>query len=179
MRTVVNEYEIVAKLQGKDPKGLELLYEAYGGPLLGLISRMTSDPQMAEQVLHDSFWMEWNHPSTLSEGGQSLFIQLYKTAKKLALNLKKTGTFTPKTNACVIKTLHQSEMGDQHILDNLNKSYRDTLWALYFNGYSLTEWSEASDEPKDKVIQKLVAAIQEIRSHQVAMLIFIFLNISL
>jgi RNA polymerase sigma-70 factor (ECF subfamily) len=51
----VSDRDIVGLLRRRDPRGFDLAYAAYAGPLLGFLRRLTGRPELAEDLLQHVF----------------------------------------------------------------------------------------------------------------------------
>src|SRR6185295_4272399 len=52
--------ELVRRMQGGDETALELLYGRYGGLIFTLALRIVGDPELAREVLQDTFLRSWS-----------------------------------------------------------------------------------------------------------------------
>src|SRR5262245_54685177 len=52
--------ELVRRMQGGDEAALELLYGRYGGLVFTLALRIVGDPELAREVLQDTFLRSWS-----------------------------------------------------------------------------------------------------------------------
>jgi len=76
------EQTIVAYLQNGDKKAIPLLYENYSGALLGVIKKIITDEDLAQDVLQESFIKVWKKSKSYNPDKAKLFTWLYRIAYK-------------------------------------------------------------------------------------------------
>src|SRR5437016_4043096 len=58
----VDDLELHRRVLAADPGGFEALYRRYGPPAYGLALRVTGQPALAQEVVHDAFMALWRAP---------------------------------------------------------------------------------------------------------------------
>ena len=72
------EQDIIALLKNGDKKAISLLYEHYSGALLGVVKKVISDNDIAQDVLQESFIKVWKKGKTYDPSKAKLFTWLYR-----------------------------------------------------------------------------------------------------
>ena len=80
------EDEIVGLLKKGDKKAISLLYENYGDALFGVISKVLTDPDMAQDALQETFIKVWKKAKTYDSKKAKLFTWLYRIAYNTAID---------------------------------------------------------------------------------------------
>lgn len=79
-----NDDEIVVLIRKKDQRGLELLYDAYGAALYGMILRWVHHPKFADKILAGTLVSVFNHIDRFRPDYSSLFTWVLNVARSLA-----------------------------------------------------------------------------------------------
>ena len=74
------EKQIVTLLQNSDKKAISLLYENYADALFGVIKKVISDDDTAEDVLQETFVKIWRYAKKYDASKAKLFTWLYRIA---------------------------------------------------------------------------------------------------
>src|SRR5205823_4742328 len=61
-RIQLEDLELHRRALAADPGGFEALYRRYGPPAYGLALRVTGQPALAQEVVHDAFMALWRAP---------------------------------------------------------------------------------------------------------------------
>mgnify|MGYP000347481902 CR=1 FL=1 len=80
------EKQIVNLLQKSDKKAITLLYENYADALLGVIKKMISDDDTAQDVLQETFVKIWRYSKKYDSSKAKLFTWLYRIAYNSAID---------------------------------------------------------------------------------------------
>ena len=80
------EKEIVNLLKNGDKKAISLLYENYADSLYGVIKKVISDEDTAQDVLQESFVKIWRYAKKYDASKTKLFTWLYRIAINTAKN---------------------------------------------------------------------------------------------
>lgn len=68
--------ELISLLKNKNPKGIDLLYEYYGGAVYGIVLRIVKNTVQADKVTQDCFTNIWQtfHLYNVAETGLCMFV---------------------------------------------------------------------------------------------------------
>ena len=79
------EQHIVELLKVEDKKAISLIYKNYSDALYGVISKIIRDPDLAQDVLQESFIKVWGKAKTYDASKAKLFYRAKLLDKQLAL----------------------------------------------------------------------------------------------
>lgn len=166
------EKEIVSLLQKSDKKAITLLYEYYSDALFGVISKIITDEDTAQDVLQESFVKIWKHSKKYDPSKAKLFTWLYRIAYNTAID--KTRSLKNKTNkevhidtSSVYKItsneLNQDVLDIKKHLSSLDDKYQIVINALFFEGMTQQEASEELDIPLGTIKSRLKIGLRELK----------------
>ena len=155
----ISEEELVSRLLARDKSAFVYLYDQYSAALNGIISRIVSEPAMAEEVLHDAFLKIWNNIYQYESGKGRLFTWMYRLCRNLALDKLRSSEFKKmgKTDSLAdnVNAVNQSYnlqqsvdgIGLEKLLANLSPEQRLIIDLVYFKGYTQSEIAKEYDIP--------------------------------
>ena len=79
------EQQIIELLNAEDKKAISLIYENYSDALYGVIHKIIRDPDLAQDVLQESFIKVWKKAKTYDASKAKLFTWLYRIATNEAI----------------------------------------------------------------------------------------------
>jgi len=166
------ENTIVAYLQNGDKKAISLLYENYSGALLGVIKKVISDDDIAQDVLQESFIKVWKKGKTYNPEKAKLFTWLYRIAyntsidKVRSLNNKiKKEVQIEDSNVYKLtsRSLNQDTLDIKKHLSSLDLKYQAVLNALFFEGMTQQEASDELEIPLGTIKSRLKIGLRELK----------------
>lgn len=166
------EKEIVTLLEKSDKKAISLLYDYYSDALYGVISKIITDEDTAQDVLQESFVKIWKNAKKYDASKARLFTWLYRIAYNTAIDkvrsLKnKSGKEVQIETSSVYKItsneLNQDVLDIKKHLNNLDEKYQIVLNALFFEGMTQQEASEELDIPLGTIKSRLKIGLRELR----------------
>ncbi|MBA3531759.1 MAG: hypothetical protein H0T73_07570 [Ardenticatenales bacterium] len=90
---------LLQQLRARHPLALEALYDRYAQTTYNLIWRMVDDPDLASELLVETFWQAWNDAPWLSEHGPSCGSWIYQLARQKSLQMiQEKSFFTEQVN---------------------------------------------------------------------------------
>lgn len=166
------EKEIVILLENGDKKAISLLYEYYSDAIYGVILKIISDEEVAQDVLQESFIKIWKNSKKYDASKAKLFTWLYRIAYNTAID--KVRSLKNKTNKEVqidissvyrIKSneLNQDVLDIQKHLGTLDEKYQIVINALFFDGMTQQEASEELDIPLGTIKSRLKIGLRELK----------------
>lgn len=171
----LSEEELVAALQAQDTSAIKALYSMYSGALLGIISRIVQQTEIAEDLLQETFVKIWNSaPSYNAEKGR-LFTWMMNIARNLAIDKLRSKDFknTSKNqdldnnvdfvNEQKKVSFNADTLGLKDLVNNLKPDLQTILNMVYFKGYTQAETAEALNLPLGTVKTRVRTAIIELR----------------
>jgi len=166
------EQEIVYLLQKGDKKAISLLYENYADSLYGVILKVISDEDTAQDVLQESFVKVWKKADTYDPSKAKLFTWLYRIAYNSAIDKirsesKKTKKEVQIEASNVYKItsegLNQDVMDIKKHLGTLDEKYQIVINALFFEGMTQQEASDELDIPLGTIKSRLKIGLRELK----------------
>lgn len=152
--------ELVQRLQAKEIKALEILYDYYRGALFGIILRMVKSNVIAEEVLQDTFVKIWQNIDKYDARKGRLFTWMMKIARNLAIDELRSKD--SKTRAKHIGELdfdwqqldkifnHNLPIdfiGLDYLLKSLSSKQQKVMELIYMQGYTHQEVAVECDLP--------------------------------
>jgi RNA polymerase sigma factor (sigma-70 family) len=174
-RVHMEEHELVAWLTAKDRAALAYLYDRYSGALYGVIKRIISKEEIAEEVLQDVFLKIWDKIDAYDASKGRLFTWMLNIARNQAIdktrskeisNEGKTGTIDNLVNSIDRKEFTEQEIGGigvSEVLNSLPSEQRFVVEQLYFKGYTQSELAEEFEIPLGTVKTRLRSALKHLR----------------
>jgi RNA polymerase sigma factor (sigma-70 family) len=166
------EKEIVGLLKHGDKKAITLLYDNYADALYGVIKKIISDDDTAQDVLQESFIKIWRYSKKYDSSKAKLFTWLYRIAYNTAIDKirsqkNKEGKEVQIDTSSVYKIsageLNQDVMDMQKHLSSLDEKYQIVINALFFEGMTQQEASEELDIPLGTIKSRLKIGLRELK----------------
>ena len=85
-KLTLTEPELVVALQSKDPAVLKTLYSVYSSALYGVISRIITHTELAEDVLQETFVKIWQSATNYDQTKGRLFTWMMNIARNLSID---------------------------------------------------------------------------------------------
>ena len=166
------EKEIVSLLQKGDKKAISLLYENYADTLYGVIKKIITDDDTAQDVLQESFVKIWRYSKKYDASKAKLFTWLYRISYNTAID-KIRSLKNKNSNEIQIETssvykitsnaLNEDVLDIQKHLKSLDEKYQIVLNALFFEGMTQQEASEELDIPLGTIKSRLKIGLRELK----------------
>ncbi|EIJ38922.1 RNA polymerase sigma factor [Galbibacter orientalis] len=178
------EKNIITLLEKKEEKGMSLLYEYYGDTLFGVALKITKDEDLAKDVLQISLMKIWKKIDTYDAKKSKLFTWMFRITRNTAidkirsLNLKRDQEIQIEVSD--VYNLGVDSVNPEHIdikkhLGSLDDKYQIVMEALFFQGMTQQEASEALDIPLGTIKSRLKIGLRELRRiYDPAMLSILF-----
>ncbi len=162
----------IARLQQQDQTVIGELYDAYSGALYGVVLRIVQSPEIAQQVLQDTFVKVWRNGAAYDTSKGRLFTWLVNIARNTAIDATRTAHFQRSRKTDSLDTLvhspggtavHPEHIGVREVVGRLDEKYRLLIDLMYFQGYTQEEAAEETGIPLGTVKTRLRYAIGELR----------------
>lgn len=171
MRTPI-EQQIVKLLEDGDKKALDLLYENYADSLYGVILKVVSNEELAQDALQETFVKVWKNSKKYDSKKAKLFTWLYRIAKNTAID--KLRSFNnrfekevqiDKSSVYILPTanLNQDVIDLKAHLARLDEKYQIVLKALFFEGMTQQEASDELEIPLGTIKSRLKIGLRELK----------------
>ncbi|TYB73917.1 sigma-70 family RNA polymerase sigma factor [Bizionia gelidisalsuginis] len=166
------EIEIVELLKNGDKKAMTLLYNNYSSALLGVIKKVVSDNDLAQDVLQESFIKVWKNAKSYNPEKAKLFTWLYRIAYNSAIDkVRSTNNKSQKeiqiedSNVYKLTTncLNQDTLDIKKHLSSLDLKYQIVINALFFEGMTQQEASDELEIPLGTIKSRLKIGLRELK----------------
>lgn len=166
------EKEIVYLLERGDKKAITLLYENYADSLYGVIQKIISDEDTAQDVLQETFVKIWRYAKKYDASKAKLFTWLYRIAYNTAIDkvrsLKNKTTKEVQIETSSVYKITTNQLNDEVLdiqkhLNTLDEKYQIVINALFFEGMTQQEASDELDIPLGTIKSRLKIGLRELR----------------
>ncbi|KAB1067821.1 RNA polymerase sigma factor [Tamlana haliotis] len=166
------EKEIVSLLQKEDKKAISLLYENYADALYGVIRKVITDEDLAQDVLQETFVKIWRYAKKYDASKAKLFTWLYRIAYNTAIDKirsqkNKINNEVQMETSTVYKVtsneLNQDVLDIKKHLSSLDEKYQIVINALFFEGMTQQEASDELDIPLGTIKSRLKIGLRELK----------------
>lgn len=171
----LTEEELVSALKRQDTIAIKALYDMYSGALLGVISRVIQQTEVAEDLLQETFVKIWNSAGSYDPSKGRLFTWMMNVARNLSIDKLRSKDFKNANKNQDIEnnvdfidqqkkvSFNSDLLGLKELVTELKPDFKDVLDMVYFKGYTHVEAAEALDLPLGTVKTRVRMAILELR----------------
>ncbi|MFS4416262.1 RNA polymerase sigma factor [Maribacter sp. 2307ULW6-5] len=166
------EKHIVELLQERNEKAISLLYDHYADTLLGVANKVVRDPEMAQDVLQESFVKIWKKADSYDPSKAKLFTWLFRIVRNTSIDkLRSVNNKTDKEIQMDVSDVYSlgvdgirpEFMDVQEHLGNIEDKYQVVLEALFFQGMTQQEASDELNIPLGTIKSRLKIGLRELR----------------
>lgn len=190
--TTEERQDIVLRLlYQRNPSGMEMVYQYYGGALMALILPIVPKKEVAEEVLHDVLMKIWNGIDGYDGSKSRLFTWMARIAKNAAIDRTRSKIYrragkTAQLDDVVSNRNELSEtpstdyIGVISLLEKLDADHRPIIELLYLKDYTQSEAAKELDVPLGTIKTRSRRAILQLRKllqHEMGWLIPYYLLI--
>tara|TARA_R110002049_G_scaffold13497_6_gene58337 strand:+ start:9824 stop:10387 length:564 start_codon:yes stop_codon:yes gene_type:complete len=178
------EKHIVELLQDRNEKAISLLYDHYGDTLFGVANKVVRNEELAQDVLQESFVKIWKKADSYDSSKAKLFTWLFRITRNTAIDkLRSVNTKSDKEIQMDVSDVYnlgvesiKPELMDvRDNLDKLESKYQIVLEALFFEGMTQQEASEALNIPLGTIKSRLKIGLRELKKIYGATAMLLFL----
>ena len=176
VRTQISEETLIAQLKNNERTAYEYLYDNYSSALYGVIHRIVTDDETANDVLQDAFVKIWKGINDYDATKGKLFTWMLNICRNQAIDKTRSKGFNnDQKNQSTEKTVNLLEQrsGSNHIkpehigvaelVDKLDPNEKFLIDLMYFKGYTQSEIAEEYDIPLGTVKTRLRSATMNLR----------------
>lgn len=172
----LNETALVNALVAGNTHALEILYSSYSASLLGIISKIIKQDEIAEDVLQETFLKIWKSIQTYDASKGRLFTWMARLAKNKAIDyLRSSEEMKSLKNddlselTVEINQLYQIQynpefIGIKQLMNTLTPEQETILDMVYFQGYTQVEVAVALNIPIGTIKTRIRVAIKTLRT---------------
>jgi RNA polymerase sigma-70 factor (ECF subfamily) len=166
------ENKIVILLAHGKKEAMNLLYENYADSLYGVISKVITDSDLAQDVLQETFIKVWKKGKTYDPSKSKLFTWLYRIAYNSAIDKvrstskkenKEIQIDTSNVYKLTSQALNQDVMDIKKHLGTIDEKYQTVINALFFEGMTQQEASDELDIPLGTIKSRLKIGLRELK----------------
>lgn len=163
---------IIELIQNRHPNAIAQLYDAYGSSVYGVILRIVSSQELAEQATQDTFLKVWRYGPKYDRSKGTLFTWLINIARNTAIDTtrnrhfrhsKKIDNLEPLMNHAAAESIKPDLMGLNEEVHKLEEKYQVLIELVYLKGYTQQEAAEEIGMPLGTVKTRIRSAILELR----------------
>jgi len=174
-KLTLTEPELVLALQSKDPAILKTIYSMYSASLYGVISRIITHTELAEDVLQETFVKIWQSAANYDNTKGRLFTWMMNIARNLSIDklrskdfknslknqdIENNVSFVDEQNSV---SFNPDVLGVKQLVENLKPDLQAVLDLVYYKGFTHVEAAERLDLPLGTVKTRIRLAIIELR----------------
>ena len=170
-----SEEELISGLKAHDTVIMQTLYSMYSGALLGVISRIVNQTEVAEDLLQETFVKIWNSTGSYDASKGRLFTWMMNVARNLSIDKLRSKDYKNthknqdiENNVNFIdeqkKVIFNADtLGLKDLVTHLKPEFKNVLDMIYFKGYTHVEAAEELNIPLGTVKTRVRMAILELR----------------
>lgn len=174
-KIALSEEELISGLKRQDTFTMKVLCDMYSGALLGVISRVVVQTEIAEDVLQETFVKIWNSAGSYDASKGRLFTWMMNVARNLSIDKVRSKDFRNATKNQDIENnvsfideqkkvnFNADTLGLKDLVTNLKPDFQNVLDMIYFKGYTHVETAEELNLPLGTVKTRVRMAILELR----------------
>lgn len=176
-KITLSEEELVSKLKSQDTLAIQALYDMYSGALLGVISRIIQQTEVAEDLLQETFIKIWNSAGSYDSSKGRLFTWMMNIARNLSIDKLRSKDFKNSAKNQDIEnnvdfidaqkgvTFNADLLGVKDLVTALKPEFKAVLDMVYFKGYTHVEAAEELNLPLGTVKTRIRMGIMELRKN--------------
>ena len=169
-----SEEEIIALLQARDIRGIDILYDQYSNYIFGFIYKIVQSQEVAEIVLQDTYMKVWDKIATYSRVKGKLITWMINIAKNTAVDMTRSKNYKqtlklisldhiPATSNTMNMDIKMENIDVRDIVGKLENKYQVIIELLYFKGFTHIEVAKELGIPLGTVKGRVRKAFKDIR----------------
>ncbi len=173
MASPIHEEQLVEMLHRKDVNSLSYLYDNYSAALYGVVNRIVSRNEIAEEVLQDVFTKIWRNAESYDASKGRLFTWMVNIARNTAIDATRQKGYN-RTNQELEKVVNDIDISQsvvfntetidlKQLTQRLTPEYKNLIDLIYFQGYTQVEAAELLQIPLGTVKTRLRVAIYRLK----------------
>lgn len=151
---------------------MRALHAEHGSALLGYVTRITGDPQRAEDVVQETLLRAWRRAGSLEGDVSSMRSWLFAVAHNLAIDERRSGAARREesdpdgADLAVAGQLDRALEASQitEALRALSRNHREALVETFFRGRSVTEAATLLGVPPGTVKSRTYYGLRALRA---------------
>jgi RNA polymerase sigma-70 factor (ECF subfamily) len=149
------------------------LYDKYAPMVMGFVINFGCDKKTAEEVLQQVFNKIWEQKTVVDSSKEPLFTKMIKiartTVKEICIGKINLTSEISQANKRVYVNGMDKQLSKQNdaegpaLLFNIEKTSKEALDLIYFNGYSLSDAATVLNIPLGSLIEKVKIAVRQLK----------------
>lgn len=172
-----SEEELVVLLKQQSQDAFNYLYKNYAGGLYGIIRKVITDEQTAQDVLQDVFVKVWNNIGQYNTEKGRIYTWMINIARNAAIDklrskgeIMKSKIHTGEDAVYNVQKGMKTEqstdtIGLKEAVGGLKPEQQTIVSLAYFKGFTLDEIAKTLDIPLGTVKTRMRAAMQALRTY--------------
>lgn len=177
----LSEEQLIALLKNREERAFSYLYDHYSGAIYGLILRIVTSEEHAQEVIQDVFVKIWKYIDQYDASKGRFYTWMINISRNTAIDyLKSKGYQNEQKNQSISNFVSKDEarlsagmnnpadkdadlIGMNTIINGLKPEWRELIELAYFQGYSQSEIAEMLDIPIGTVKTRTRNALLELK----------------
>ncbi|WP_235992201.1 RNA polymerase sigma factor [Taishania pollutisoli] len=177
----LSEEQLIALLKNREERAFNYLYDHYSGAIYGLILRIVTSEEHAQEVIQDVFVKIWKYIDQYDASKGRFYTWMINISRNTAIDyLKSKGYQNEQKNQSISIFVSKDEarlsagmnnpadkdadlIGMNTIINGLKPEWRELIELAYFQGYSQSEIAEMLDIPIGTVKTRTRNALLELK----------------
>ncbi len=166
------QQHIIQQLKAQHPNAISYLYDTHARAIYGIVLRIVSCNELAEQVMQDTFLKAWRYGPNYDESKGQVFTWLLNIARNTAIdairtphyrNSKKTDNLDRLVLTAGGVSINTDLLGLHDVIQKLDEKFKVLIDLVYLKGYTHQEASDETGMPIGTVKTRVRSAILELR----------------
>lgn len=173
------DLELLRRMRLGDEAALEMLYARYGGLVFTLALRIVGDPELAREVLQDTFLRAWDGRDTYDAGRGRVPWWLMGIARNGAIDLLRSRPHQARLREQErpLSQVRQNESADRGVADalalrravgqalaGLSDNQREAIELAYYRGLTQAEIAQHLGQPLGTIKSRTRDAMEHLRT---------------
>lgn len=176
----ISDEQLMARIVAGDSQALELLYDRYAGPVLGVTLRMLQDRAKAEEIVQEAFWRIWDRADAYDPQRGAPTTWLFGIARRLAIDALRRQKVRPQAaqNEAEARAFYTQPASDQGTVEatlahiehetvraavaELPPEQYEIIEMAYYKGMTRQEIAENTQTPLGTVHSRARLALQKL-----------------
>lgn len=171
----LSEQEIISLLLQQNEKGFNYLYDNYSAAIYGIITRVVSEKEYADEIIQDVFVKIWKNIAQFDSEKGRLYTWMINLARNTAIDyIRSKGFQNEQKNQSIPDFVNDSEqyatsanvdhIGVKEVLSQLKEEWRELIDLAYYKGYTQQEIAERLDIPIGTIKTRTRNALIELKN---------------
>ncbi len=168
----IEDPELVAGICRRDAQSFSVLYDRYSRLVYSVALRVTANPMIAEDILHDVFLQLWNSPTQFDSARGNLATWIGVIARNRAIDSVRREKLKIDSETRSLDWLpnHSSNTDHKdlvqrvrHLLTEMPDGQRNAIQMAFFDGLSHAEIAARTSEPLGTIKSRIRSGLLAIR----------------